>query len=166
MKMSALTFRKAESRAAEYLNPFNSRSYSFNLRLRLLSTLNSSTSPTGLLLVRSRTRGRPMPAETPNIDPRVAARREASDKRPWDDVSSDAFGCRRRTESVPSDIPTAMCVSSGYTANCQNHLLSGQSVTTHRQRETYYWSRVAHRVHDVVIADIIHLDHVIKPPGQ
>lgn len=166
MKRSTPTFRITESSAAEYLNPFSSRSYSFNLRLRLLSTLNSSTSPTGLFLVRSRMRGWPMPGETPKNDSRVAARREASDKRPCAEVSSDDFGCRRRTESVPSDMPTAMCVSSGYTANCQNHSLSGQSVTTHRQRETYYWSRVTHRVHDVVIADIIHLDHVVKPPSQ
>lgn len=115
-----LAFLKAESSAAEYLNAFNSRSYSFNRRLRLLSTLNSSTSPTGLLLVRSRTRGRPMLGRTPKKDSRVAARREASDKRPRAKVSSEAFGCRRRTESVPSDMPTAMCVSSGYTANCQN----------------------------------------------
>ena len=115
-----LTFRRAESSAAEYLNAFKNRSYSFNLRLRLLSTLNSSTSPSGFFLARSRMRGCPMPGRTPpKKDSRVTARREASERGPIAGTPSDALGWRRRTESVPSDMPTAMCVSSGCVTNSQ-----------------------------------------------
>ena len=114
LKRVTPTFCRAESSAAEYLNPFKYRSYTFNLRLRLLSTLSSSMSPTGLLLVRSLTRSCPMSEKAPpRKDSRVVARREGSEVL-CAVVPSDAFGWRRRTESVPSDMPTAMWVSSGY----------------------------------------------------
>jgi hypothetical protein len=46
----------------------------------------------------------------PRNDSKISERRTAEES---EVVVSDALGCLRRMDNVPSDIPAAMCVSSG-----------------------------------------------------
>lgn len=102
-----LTLRKTESRAAEYLNPFSNRSYSFSLFVRRLSTLNSSTSPNGFDLTLLLSVPCPRAGSVfPRKDSKVPLRRAEAENS--DAAFSEDLGCLRRTDNVPSDMPAAM----------------------------------------------------------
>ena len=49
----------------------------------------------------------------PRNDSKVPDRSAADENGKSEAAASDTLGCRRRTDSVPSDIPAAMWVSSG-----------------------------------------------------
>lgn len=107
------TFLNTASSAAEYRKPFRSLSYSFRRFFRLLSTRSSFTSPTGLDFCFDLTWPCPIEGSAPRKDSNAPLRRAAGEKRSVEE-DSEALACRLRTERVPSDIPAAICVSSGF----------------------------------------------------
>lgn len=108
------TFRKTESKAAEYLKPLSSLSYSFSLLVRRLSIRNSSASPTGFDLIFSLTLPWPIEGKVvPRKDSNAPERRTAAENGWSGEAISEAFGFRRRIDKVPSDMPAAIWVSSG-----------------------------------------------------
>ena len=125
------TLRNTESRAAEYLKFLSSLSYSRRRFLRLLSTFSSSTSPIGFDFFFSLTRPSPsVGREPPRNDSNAPERRDAIEKRSWT-AASEAFNCRLRTDKVPSDMPAAICVSSGCkrTPSAYRYRYSGNVLT-------------------------------------
>lgn len=126
MMQARYTLRNTESRAAEYLKFLSSLSYSRRRFLRLLSTFSSSISPTGFDFLFSLTRPSPsIGREPPRNDSNAPERRDAIEKNSLA-AGSEAFGCRLRTEKVPSDMPAAICVSSGCKKTHQ-HIVIGIS---------------------------------------
>lgn len=113
-RIDVLTFASPASSAAEYLNAFNCFSNGLSFSLLRLSTLNSSAGPTTGALSFPFALTCPVP-KTDSIsakysyDPDDRAACFASSS-----AVSVALASRLRTERVPSVIPAAMCVSSGW----------------------------------------------------
>lgn len=160
----ARTFRRTESRAAEYLNPFINLSNCFSRFLRRASTLNSATSPVTvdfcLDLVLRPWPMVPLPrnvSKAPDLSVSVmAASAEAC----------DGLSCRRRTERVPSLMPAAMWVSSGYRWLISTLKRTPNRERAHRECETQNRCGIPHGMNDVVITDIVDLDHLVQTRSE
>jgi hypothetical protein len=147
------TFRNTESNAAEYLNPLSSLSYPFSRFFLLLSTLNSSASPLCFAMALSRIWPCPILGKPPRKDSKTPEL-----------TVSEALGCRRRTDRVPSDIPAARCVSSG----CVRLSLAPKAGIQSAYRDSYAenWGRISHSVCNFIRPNIVYLDHVVKTTSQ
>ena len=166
---------RTASNAAEYLKFFNNLSYGRSLRFLLASILISFISPTGFAFAFPLpfSPNRPVPidemAALPRKDSKAPERREEMEKGLSRELDSEALGCLRRTESVPSDIPAAMCVSSGCTFIHSINITQSRKVNesiTYGDTKTENGSRVPHSMHDFIRAHVVHFDHMVQPAGE